>query len=86
MWKVFLSPDVQNFLKKQDKHISDRLKKGLKKLKSENPFYFLEHYEGKDFYKYRIGEYRALIDVSFSEKSLKVQVLDHRRRIYKGKH
>lgn len=86
MWQVKLSPDVQQFLKKQDKHIAARLSKGFLKLKCENPFHFLEHYEGNDYYKYRIGDFRALIDVIFSEKTLEVQVLDHRGIIYKRKH
>ena len=34
----------------------------------ENPFRFLEHYEGDDVYKLRIGDYRALIDIDFSER------------------
>ncbi len=86
MWEVLLSLDVQEFLKKQDKHISQRLKKGLEKLKTDNPFHFLEHFEGENYYKYRIGEYRALIDVDFQNKHLKVQVLDNRGVIYKRKH
>ena len=85
MWEIFLSPDVQEFLNKQDKHIKERLTKGLKKLKTENPFHYLEHYEGNSFYKYRIGEYRALIDIDFQNKILKIQVLDNRGVIYKRK-
>ncbi|MBI2670645.1 type II toxin-antitoxin system RelE/ParE family toxin [Candidatus Woesearchaeota archaeon] len=85
MWDVYLSPDIQNFLNKQDKHIAERIKKGLQKLKTENPFHYLEHFEGRGYYKYRIGEYRALVDVDFENKILKVQVLDHRRVIYKRK-
>ncbi|MEK6938606.1 MAG: type II toxin-antitoxin system RelE/ParE family toxin [Nanoarchaeota archaeon] len=81
-WTVLLSVDVQNFLDKSDNQISKRLKKGLEKLKCENPFHFLEHYEGENYYKYRIGDYRALIDVDFSNKILKVQVLDHRSVVY----
>ena len=83
MWKVLLSVDVQDFLRKQDKFIEERLRRGLEKLKCENPFHFLEHYEGRDYYKFRIGDYRALIDVDFQNKALKVQVLDKRGRIYK---
>ncbi len=64
MWRVLLSPDVQEFLNKQDKQIEKRLKKGLEKLKTENPFHFIEHFEGEG-YKYRIGDYRALLDIDF---------------------
>ena len=82
-WRVILSPDVQKSLDKQDPTVRERLKKGLKKLKTENPFHYLEHFEGEDYYKYRIGGYRALIDINFQEKILKIQVLDKRGRIYR---
>ncbi|MBI2147495.1 type II toxin-antitoxin system RelE/ParE family toxin [Candidatus Woesearchaeota archaeon] len=85
VWKVFLSPDAQDFLKKSDNHIAERIKKGFEKLKTENQFHFLEHFEGGDYYKFRIGEYRALIDVHFQNHTLHVQVLDHRQVIYKRK-
>lgn len=85
MWKVYLSPDAQNFLKKLDKHLEERIKKGLKKLETDNPFHYLEHFESENYYKFRIGEYRALIDIDFQNKILKVQVLDNRSVIYKKK-
>ena len=44
MWRVLLSVDVQDFLQKQDAHIQERLRRGLEKLKCENPFHYLEHY------------------------------------------
>ena len=46
-----------------------------------NPFRYLEHFEG-DYYKLRIGNYRALIDIDFVKKILKVRVFDKRERIY----
>lgn len=82
-WSVILSLDVQEFLAKHDPQISLRLRKGLEKLKTENPFHFLEHYAGESCYKYRLGNYRALVDADFSTRTLKVQVLDHRSVIYK---
>ncbi|MDP4011993.1 MAG: type II toxin-antitoxin system RelE/ParE family toxin [Candidatus Nanoarchaeia archaeon] len=86
IWEILLSPDVQDFLDKQDKQIADRLRKGLEKLKTDNPFHYLEHFEDNNHYKFRIGEYRALIDIDFENKTLKVHVLDHRKVIYKRKH
>ncbi len=51
----------------------------------ENPFHYLEHYEGEDVYKLRIGDHRALMDVDFTNKVLKVRIVDHRSRVYKRK-
>jgi len=51
------------------------------RLLKEEPFRFLEHYEG-DCHKLRIGDYRALIDIDTSRKIIFVRVLDHRSRIY----
>ncbi len=48
-----------------------------------DPFHYLEHYEGEKVYKLRIGDYRALIDVDFSQQILIVRVVDHRGRVYK---
>ena len=48
----------------------------------ENPFRYIEHYEGK-YYKIRIGDFRALIDIDFQRKILFVRIFDKRRRVYK---
>ncbi len=85
MWQVFLSEDVQDFLKKQDKQVEERIRKGLRKLECDNPFRFLEHFEDSGYYKYRIGDYRVLVDIDFENRIIKAQVLDHRGIIYKRK-
>ena len=72
---------VLDFLRKLQQNISERIVNKVESIK-ENPFRFLEHYEGK-YYKLRIGGYRALIDIDFEKKVLIVQVLDKRGRIYK---
>ncbi len=71
-----------NYLRKLPKNISLRILKKLESIKG-NPFHFLEHYEGEDYYKLRIGGYRALIDLDSNRNILTVQVLDKRGRIYK---
>jgi len=68
-------------LKKLPENVALRLWKKIQDLK-ENPFRYLEHYEGEG-YKLRIGDYRALIDVDFQNKILKIRVFDKRERIYK---
>ena len=84
MFSIRLHPKVSKFLDKCDKKLSLRVKAKLKEIK-EDPFAYLEHYEGDDFYKLRIGDYRTLIDVDTSNNVLYVQYIDHRKRIYKRK-
>jgi mRNA interferase RelE/StbE len=81
-WKILWHPKAVKKLNKLPKNLKDRVIKRVNKL-YKNPFYFLEHFEGQDFYKLRIGDYRALIDVDFENKLIKIQVFDHRKRIYK---
>jgi len=80
---VIWDPKVRRHLKKLPGDVSSRIVKRVKEMK-DDPFHYLEHYEGEDFYKLRIGDYRALIDVDFSSKVLRVRVVGHRRNIYKG--
>ena len=85
IYTVKLHPKVHKFLEKLDNHISVLIKKRLRLLKDDNPFRFLEHYEGENCYKFMAGEYRALVDVDQDKKIVFIQVLDHRSQIYKRK-
>jgi len=80
-YEIELSPKADKFLDKLSKDIALRILNKIKKLR-ENPFRYLEHYEG-DYYKLRIGDYRALIDADFSNRKLIVRIIDKRGRIYK---
>jgi len=81
-YSVRWHPKVRRHLGKLPKEVSSRIVERVKETK-EDPFHYLEHYEGEKLYKLRIGDYRALIDVDFPNKILKVQVVGHRRNIYK---
>jgi len=73
--------NAKDYLNKLPKNIAERIFDKIESIK-DNPFRFLEHHEG-DYYKLRIGDYRSLIDIDFNNKTLTVQVLDKRGRIYK---
>lgn len=81
-YEVKLHPNVDKFLHKLDNELSARIKQRFNLLK-ENPFRYLEHYEGEDCYKFRTGDYRALIDIDTARKIIFVRVLGHRSKIYK---
>lgn len=74
------SSQAKRFIKKLDKETSLRLLDKFEELKI-NPFRYIEHYEGRG-YKFRVGSYRALIDIDFSSKILFIRIIDKRERIY----
>ena len=69
------------FLNKLQKDIALRIWDKVDQIKQE-PFRFLKHFEG-DYYKLRIGPYRALVDVDVKEKVIFIEVFDKRGRVYK---
>lgn len=81
-FSVEWSETAERELSKLPKDISSRIVNKVDSIK-ENPFHFLEHYESEEVYKLRIGDYRALIDVDFFNKILKIKVVGHRSKIYK---
>mgnify|MGYP001581414437 FL=1 len=81
MFQVEYCSQPKKFLKIIDKIFTKRIIDKIEEIR-ENPFRYLEHYEG-DYYKLRIGDYRALIDIDFENKILIVRVLDKRGRVYK---
>ena len=80
-YDIEFSSKTKKFIKKLDKNTRSRILNKFEEIK-ENPFRYLEHYEADDYYKLRIGRYRALIDVDFERKILFVRIIDKRERIY----
>ncbi len=81
-FEVEFSRQATRFIRNLQTNIKGRIKKKFGEV-SEDPFRFLEHYECKEEYKLRIGNYRALIDVDSERKILWVRIFDKRGRIYK---
>jgi len=75
-------PKVQRSLGKLPYEVSQRIVEKIKQV-IKNPFHYLEHFEGDSCYKLRIGDYRALVDIDFETKILKIRTIDKRSRIYK---
>lgn len=80
-YEVEFSIQAKRFLKNLDKELALRILKKFEEIKID-PFRYLEHYEG-DYYKIRIGPYRALVDIDKEKHIIFIQVLDKRGRIYK---
>ncbi|MFB6246035.1 MAG: type II toxin-antitoxin system RelE/ParE family toxin [Candidatus Pacearchaeota archaeon] len=80
-YDVKFSPKSKKFLKKLEKEQYYRVVGKFKELKKD-PFRYLGHFEGQ-VHKFRIGNYRVLIDFDSERKILWVRVLDKRGRVYK---
>lgn len=80
-YSIKIDKKAQIFLDKLPQNIAIRIIEKLEKTK-DDPFHFLEHYEG-EYYKLRIGNYRALLDIDFERKIILVRLIDKRGRIYK---
>ncbi|MBI5803125.1 type II toxin-antitoxin system RelE/ParE family toxin [Candidatus Pacearchaeota archaeon] len=80
-YRIVWDKKPKEFLEKLQRAISSRIYKKVNEL-TENPFRFLEHYEGEG-YKLRVGDYRVLIDVDTSNKILNILKIGHRKNIYK---
>lgn len=75
-------PKARKILRKLPPETSKRIVKKIKDAQ-QDPFRYLEHFEGEKVFKFRIGEFRLLVDVDFENRILRMQALDKRGRIYK---
>jgi mRNA-degrading endonuclease RelE of RelBE toxin-antitoxin system len=79
-YEIIWSPKAAKYLESLPLEMAKRILKKFDEV-AETPFRYLEHFEGVG-YKLRIGEYRAIIDVDFQKRILKVRIFDIRGRIY----
>ena len=80
-YTIEFGPKAKKFMKNLPVNISLQIINKLKQIK-QDPFRFLKHFEG-EYYKLRIGTFRALVDVDVKEKVIFIEVFDKRGRIYK---
>ncbi len=81
-YKLRWTSQASNCLAKLQQDIAVRIHEKIVSI-AENPFRYLEHYSGKNLYKFRIGDYRALVDVNIKRNIIFVRVIEKRSKIYK---
>ena len=86
MYVVHTSQKADQFLKKLDQHIKNRIEERLKKL-GDNPVPSDAKFIGRDeqnekIFRYRIGDFRALYKIKDVEKIVLVAKIDKRPRVY----
>ena len=80
-FSISFDKEAVKYLESLPSDISERIINKFEEIK-ENPFRYIEHYEG-EYYKIRIGDYRALIDIDYPRKILFIRIIDKRGRVYK---
>ena len=80
MYELTWHPKAAKYVEKLPREIAKRILDSMDVV-AQNPFGYLEHFEGEG-YKLRIGDYRAIVDLDFKEKILKIRIFDKRKRVY----
>lgn len=79
-YKVFLHPKANSFLENADDRLQERIRKKLHTL-SHRPEKG-EKLKHSDFWRLRIGDYRAIYEIDRNNHQVIVLYIGHRREVY----
>ncbi|NQV08779.1 type II toxin-antitoxin system RelE/ParE family toxin [Candidatus Woesearchaeota archaeon] len=82
MYKIIFDSEALDFLEKTEKSLAKRIWDKIMSTK-ENPHHFFERLTGRNDYKLRIGDYRAVADIDDNSKRIEITLIGHRKNIYK---
>ena len=80
--KTILSPQAAKYLEKLNEPTKSRIKKAIKKLELNPPQGDIKSLVGKDGYRLRIGDYRAIFDII--DNTIVIYTIAPRGQAYKG--
>jgi mRNA interferase RelE/StbE len=85
-WSIEFDPDARRELEKLDKPVSDRILKFLRERIAplDDPRSIGERLQGplRQYWKYRVGDYRLICSLKEDRLAVIVVRLGHRREIY----
>jgi len=82
MYEIILAKSVEKFLDKLDSKERERIILALDKLRIR-PEAYIKRLVGEKLYKFRVGNYRLIIDLNKNQLLILVVKMGHRRNIYK---
>jgi mRNA interferase RelE/StbE len=80
-YKVLLHPKAAKALQKLDDTNKARIKKALIELAGD-PYEMGEPLNPSDFWKIRIGDYRAIYEIDSTKKEVVILFVGHRKNVY----
>lgn len=82
MYNIVFSFNAEKQFSKLDSATQKRVVNVLERIKIR-PYEFIKHLSGMPYYRLRIGDYRAIIDIKDKESIILVIELGYRSNIYK---
>lgn len=82
MYEIVLSKRVEKYIDKLDSSIRERIILALEKLRIR-PIAYLRRMVGEKSYKFRVGDYRLIIDLEHDKLLVLVVDIGHRKNVYK---
>ena len=82
MYEIILAKSVEKYLDKLNSKDRERIIISLEKLRIR-PEHYLVRLVGEKSYKFRVGNYRLIVDLDNNKLSVLVINIGHRRNIYK---
>lgn len=81
MYNIVFSDTALKQFKKIEKPLQERIISALERIRTR-PENFVKKLVGEPYFKLRIGDYRAILDIRNKESIITVIVIGHRRNIY----
>jgi len=81
MYEVIFDPKAIEFLEKLDKKNRERIFNKIMATK-EDPFHYFDKLTATNYYKLRVGDYRAIADISKKEIKILILLIGPRKNIY----
>ncbi len=81
MYNIIFSPVAKKQFDKLDSSVKERIANSLDRIKI-NPKSYLTKLVGDDGYKFRVGDYRLIIDLEQKNLLIIVIKVGHRKNIY----
>ncbi|MAF34252.1 cytotoxic translational repressor of toxin-antitoxin stability system [Candidatus Woesearchaeota archaeon] len=84
MYEIIIVPIAKKQIDKLPKETKERILSALERIRVR-PHAFVEKLVNEQGYKFRVGDYRILLDIIERELVILVVKVGHRRNIYKKK-
>ena len=75
-------PRTQQFLRKCDAAISERIVKKVDIIK-DDPLIYVDYYSNLKMSKLRVGDWRVFMDIDLKNKIMEILLIEHRGQVYK---